>query len=154
MDLVVCVNHSSSSSRVWVGECLFQYVPAHPQVVQDKGCHQQRQVGSKTWHQQNPSVPNWRWWLTQVDLYNSRKTVVVVVVFQIGFSKNGNLSAFSALTLLIEQQERHPASKKLSGGVLAWLMVICLKRGADLHMAQLMPLPLNVWPGLSRTKGH
>jgi len=27
--------------------------------------------------------------------------------------------------------------KKLSGGVLAWL-VICLGRGADLHMAQLM----------------
>ena len=23
-------------------------------------------------------------------------------------------------------------------------MVICLERGADLHMAQLMPLPLNV----------
>jgi len=23
-------------------------------------------------------------------------------------------------------------------------MVICLKQGADLHMAQLMPLPLNV----------
>ena len=31
--------------------------------------------------------------------------------------------------------------KKLSGGVLAWL---CLERGADLHMFQLMPLPLTV----------
>jgi len=31
--------------------------------------------------------------------------------------------------------------KKLSGGVLAWL---CLERGAYLHMAQLMPLPLTV----------
>jgi len=30
--------------------------------------------------------------------------------------------------------------KKLSGGLLAWF----LKRGADLHMAQLMPLPLTV----------
>ena len=28
--------------------------------------------------------------------------------------------AFSALTLLVERQEGHPASKKLSGGVLAW----------------------------------
>ena len=33
--------------------------------------------------------------------------------------------------------------KKLSGGVLAWLSV-CLERGADLHVAQLMPLPLTV----------
>jgi len=31
---------------------------------------------------------------------------------------------------------------KLSGGVLAWF--ICLKRGADLHMVQLMSLPLTV----------
>ena len=30
-----------------------------------------------------------------------------------------------------------------SGGVLAWLS--CLERGADLHMAQLMPLPLTVF---------
>jgi len=31
--------------------------------------------------------------------------------------------AFSALTLLAGQQEGHPACKKLSGGVLAWLSV-------------------------------
>ena len=31
--------------------------------------------------------------------------------------------AFSALTLLVRRQEGHPASKKLSGGVLAWLSV-------------------------------
>jgi len=31
--------------------------------------------------------------------------------------------AFSALTLLVGQQERHPACKKLSGEVLAWLSV-------------------------------
>ena len=39
--------------------------------------------------------------------------------------------AFSALTLLVGRQEGHPACKKLSGGVLAWLSVwsevqICL----------------------------
>lgn len=28
----------------------------------------------------NPSFPNWEYWLTQVDLYNSRKTVADVVV--------------------------------------------------------------------------
>jgi len=31
--------------------------------------------------------------------------------------------AFSALTLLVGQQEGHPSCKKLSGGVLAWLSV-------------------------------
>ena len=49
------------------------------------------------------------------------------------------INAFSALTLLVGRQEGHPACKKLSGEVLAWL-----ERGADLHMAQLMPLPLTV----------
>jgi len=29
--------------------------------------------------------------------------------------------AFSALTLMVGRQEGHPACKKLSGGVLAWL---------------------------------
>ena len=33
------------------------------------------------------------------------------------------LDAFSALTLLVGRQEGHPACKKLSGGVLAWLSV-------------------------------
>jgi len=32
-------------------------------------------------------------------------------------------SSFSALTLLVGQQEGHPACKKLSGVVLAWLFV-------------------------------
>jgi len=31
--------------------------------------------------------------------------------------------AFSALTLLVRQQKGHPACKKLSGEVLAWLSV-------------------------------
>jgi len=34
-----------------------------------------------------------------------------------------NCIAFSALTLLVGRQEGHPACKKLSGGVLAWLFV-------------------------------
>jgi len=33
------------------------------------------------------------------------------------------IQSFSALTLLVGRQERHPACKKLSGGVLAWLPV-------------------------------
>jgi len=51
-------------------------------------------------------------------------------------------SAFSALMLLAGQQEGHSACKKTErwhAGV-----VICLERDADLHMAQLMPLPLTV----------
>jgi len=50
--------------------------------------------------------------------------------------------AFSALTLLVRQQEGHPACKKLGGGGAG--LVICLERGSDLHIAQLMSLPLTV----------
>jgi len=48
----------------------------------------------------------------------------------------------SALTLLVGRQEGHLACK-----ILEWWgagVVICLERGADLHIAQLMPLPLTV----------
>ena len=51
-------------------------------------------------------------------------------------------SAFNALTLLVGRREGHPACKKTEwwgAGV-----VICLGQGVDLHMAQLMPLPLTV----------
>ena len=40
--------------------------------------------------------------------------------FAVPFPVNNALSAF---TLLVGQQEGHPACKKLSGGVLAWLSV-------------------------------
>ena len=45
------------------------------------------------------------------------------------------------LMFLVGWQEGHLACKKLSGGVLARL---CLGQGADLHMAQLMPLLLTI----------
>jgi len=51
-------------------------------------------------------------------------------------------NAFSALMLLVGRQEVHPACKKTEwwgAGV-----VIFLERGADMHMAQLMPLPPTV----------
>jgi len=50
---------------------------------------------------------------------------VLLITSQIFFTR-------SALTLLVGRQEGHPACKKLSGDVLAWLF--CLERGADLHM--------------------
>jgi len=49
---------------------------------------------------------------------------------------------FSALTLLVGRHEGHPACKKTEwwgAGV-----VIFLEQGANLHMAQLMPLPLTI----------
>ena len=54
--------------------------------------------------------------------------------------------------LLVGRQEGHPACKKTewwdAGVVICeWWdagVVICLEQGADLHMAQLMPLPLTV----------
>jgi len=49
---------------------------------------------------------------------------------------------FSALMLLVGRHEGHPACKKTEWWGAG--MVICLERGADLHMAQPMPLPLTV----------
>jgi len=49
---------------------------------------------------------------------------------------------FSALTLLVGRQKGHLACKKLEWWGAG--MVICLERDADLHMAQLMPLPLTL----------
>ena len=43
--------------------------------------------------------------------------IIIVHILSVG----GELFAFSALTLLVGWQEGHPACKKLSGGVLAWL---------------------------------
>jgi len=51
---------------------------------------------------------------------------VCVCVYSSEYSKNiQNIhqNAFSALTLLVGRQEGHPACKKQSGGVLAWLSV-------------------------------
>jgi len=44
--------------------------------------------------------------------------------------------------LLVGRQEGHPACKKPEWWRTG--MVICLEQSADLHMAQLMPLPLTV----------
>ena len=54
----------------------------------------------------------------------------------------GGLPSDSALTLFFVRQERHPACKKTE-----WLgagVDISLERGADLHTAQVMPLPLSL----------
>ena len=51
------------------------------------------------------------------------------------------LVAFSALTLLVGGRKGIRPVKNRMVGVG---MVICLERGADLHMVQLIPLPLTV----------
>ena len=65
----------------------------------------------------------------------SRKTVVCVCVLL--------LTAFSTLTPLVGQQEGHLDRKKNEWRDVS--VVICLGRGADLHMVQLMPLPLTIF---------
>ena len=51
---------------------------------------------------------------------------------------------FSALMLLVRQQEGHLACKKTEWWDAGTGIIICLGRGANLLMAQLMPLPLTV----------
>jgi len=51
-------------------------------------------------------------------------------------------NGFSALMLLVRRQEGHPACKKTEWWDAG--MVISLWRGADLHIAHLMPLPLTI----------
>jgi len=74
--------------------------------------------------------------ISQLNLPHGTVVVVVIIIITI------KQCAFSALTMLVGQQEGHPACKKTErwgAGV-----VIGLERGADLHMAQLTPLPLTV----------
>jgi len=56
--------------------------------------------------------------MVHTDLY--LRTVTVTMV-SIGSHVYILVTAFSALTLLVGQQEGHLACKKLSGGMLAWL---------------------------------
>ena len=48
---------------------------------------------------------------------------MVVVLLSQSISQLSAACAFSALMLLVGRQEGHPACKKLSGEVLAWLSV-------------------------------
>ena len=80
-------------------------------VVKNSGIFSQylpseRHTCSKTFLHQNPLVCK----LTQVNLYSGHIMVIVVVCLQ----------CFDAVGMW---QEGHPACKKLSGGVLAWLSV-------------------------------
>jgi len=53
---------------------------------------------------------------------NTRQTDNTPLLHKIE-TKNSHVFAFSAVALLVGRQEGHPACKKLSGVVLAWLSV-------------------------------
>jgi len=108
-------------SRCWVHDNhAVQHFPKPAEVLQQR-CWQNTWIKSHTWQW----IHNRKRWTTNNHYFTTYYSF-----------------AFSALTLLVGQQEGHPACKKLSGGKPT--MVICLERGADLHIAQLMPLPLNI----------
>jgi len=66
--------------------------------------------------------------------------VFIWLYFMYPFFRDNSSFAFSALTLLVGQQEGHPACKKVSDGVLAWLSV--WSKVQTCILAQLMPLSL------------
>ena len=68
--------------------------------------------------------------------------LVIQLIYFVWFFAFSELIAFSALMLLVGRQEGHPACKKLEWWGAG--MPICLERSTDLHVAQLMPLPLTV----------
>jgi len=49
--------------------------------------------------------------------------MVLATFYLLCVSCEDGLNALSGLTLLVGRQEGHPACKKLSGGLLAWLSV-------------------------------
>ena len=63
----------------------------------------------------------------------------IITVIRVISKKN----AFSALTLLVGWQERHPDCKRKTEWWGAGV-VVSLERGADLQMTQLMPLPITI----------
>ena len=76
------------------------------------------------------------------EIFGSHSVGKMTVFFRLITNYDCIFYSFSALTLLFGRQEGHPACKKTEwwgAGV-----VICLERGADLHMPQLMPLTLTV----------
>ena len=75
--------------------------------------------------------------------------LLCLFVFRFSFDCLHVLFAFSALTLLVGRQEGHPACKKLSGGVLAWLSVwsemqTCI-RPSWCHCHSLSLAPIKSW---------
>jgi len=70
----------------------------------------------------SPGPVLWYWWQLSEKMWKNHKRLVVRKFVLNKWSTTTTLFIpFSALTLLFGWQERHPACKKLSGGMLAWL---------------------------------
>jgi len=82
-------------------------------------------VGAKFYCPHALADGNQRIRIRQKMLEFSSTVLSTLSLYFILFAVNSHTNnyAFSALTLLIGRQEGHPACKKLSGGVLAWLSV-------------------------------
>ena len=79
------------------------------------------------------------------NVYSTQQThgyTEIITTTELKLTANAKRLVFSASTLLVGRQEGHPACKKTEWWGAG--MVICLERDADLHMAQLMPMPLTV----------
>ena len=81
-----------------------QHAASHTTTVQPFSHNQRHVLIGKQWYQ-----------LPELISTNSNSATIT--------EDNILFSTFSALTRLVERQEGHPACKKLSGGVLAWLSV-------------------------------
>jgi len=71
-------------------------------------------------------------WIFSSDLPDILPSLISGFAFGCKLLDNETYFAFSALMLLVGQQEGHPAFKKVTGGVLTWLFVwaevqICIR---------------------------
>jgi len=86
------------------------------------------------------------WSGMQLTTMSISETLVYVALFKFFYPillcYGMKMVVFSALTPLVGRQEGHPACKKTEWSGAG--VVICLELGADLHMAQLMQLPLTI----------
>jgi len=68
--------------------------------------------------------------------------MMTMIMMMYDYYNTCSFPAFSASTLLVGRQEGHPACKKTEWWGVG--VVICLERDANLHVAQLTPLPLTI----------
>ena len=104
--------------------------------TQQRGMHRQMLVVPRSSYVVAEHRLDYKYFITSVQFIS---VAAVAVVRALRADLPSLHCAFSALTLLVGWQEGHLACKKTEwwgAGV-----VICLDRGADLHMAQVMPLP-------------
>ena len=148
---------SLSPARVWLcndtGQVVHTHVPWLPSCIIWYGCVS-RECDGRLWKCCGlPSITDGSdeayCWMSTASLdpgstYSVCAAIHVVMLHRCSdcFMINYCSDAFSALTLLAGRQEGHPACKKTEQWGAG--MVVCLERDADLHMAQLIPLPLTV----------